>query len=453
MPRKPALFAWLLVLALPAALLLPGRAPYRVGAAAGPSLPDSDCPRYRWVDPTPDPANARRCGNCHAEIHAEWQAGGHARSLTSTFFRTLYDGSDASGQPGRGWSLLADHPDGAAVCASCHAPTAFDEPAGDFDLRSVAETRGALSGVHCDFCHKVVGPGPGEYGLTHGRYQLELLRPDPNGEPRQVIFGPLRDPTRGENVFSPFYRDSRYCAACHEGVVFGVHVYSTYLEWLESPARRHGKECQTCHMAPTGRMTNVAPGHGGKERDPLTLGNHHFFDGSQADMLRRCLSLGVTAARGAGQVTAEVRVVATGVGHRVPTGFPDRQVLLAVEGIDPQGRAVLPTDGPTLPRVVGGALAGQAGRLYAKVLRDFDGNSPVPFWRARPEFTDTRLRPEVADESRYVFPPEVRQVRARLLYRRFWHEVAEVKGWRGNTVTIRELVRAVGLEPRRGVRR
>ena len=29
---------------------------------------------------------------------------------------------------------------------------------------------------------------------------------------------------RGEDVYSPLYSQSRYCAACHEGTVFGVHV-------------------------------------------------------------------------------------------------------------------------------------------------------------------------------------------------------------------------------------
>ena len=43
-------------------------------------------------------------------------------------------------------------------------------------------------------------------------------------------------------------------ASGHEGVVFGVHVYSTYSEWLDSPARKQGRHCQDCHMKPTGTM-------------------------------------------------------------------------------------------------------------------------------------------------------------------------------------------------------
>src|SRR5207249_5009167 len=157
---------------------------------------------------------------------------------------------------------LDQHPDGAGVCTACHAPTiAVGDPA-RYDLSKV---RGVdAHGVHCDYCHKVSGDGGGRIGYTHGRYKLELKRPSEG----QLFFGPLDDVDRGEDAYSGFYRESRYCAACHEGVVFGVHVYSTYSEWLDSPARRQGRHCQDCHMRPTGTMTNIAPGKGGIERDP-----------------------------------------------------------------------------------------------------------------------------------------------------------------------------------------
>src|SRR5206468_1854550 len=78
----------------------------------------------------------------------------------------------------------------------------------------------------------------------------------------QLFFGPLDDVDRGEDVASAFQRDSRFCAACHEGTVFGVPVYTTYSEWTESPAGRRGQSCQGCHLAPTGTLTNLAPGLG-----------------------------------------------------------------------------------------------------------------------------------------------------------------------------------------------
>src|SRR5262249_41172103 len=160
--------------------------------------------------------------------------------------------SDWHGRPNVGWNLRADHPFGIGVCASCHAPTAgFDD-----DLTRLGGV--AARGVHCDYCHKGADVTDGPLGLTHGRFGLKLLRPRDD----QLFFGSLDDVDRGEDAYSPLYRQSRYCASCHEGVVFGVHVYSTYSEWLDSPARRQGQQCQSCHMAPTGRMSNIAPGKG-----------------------------------------------------------------------------------------------------------------------------------------------------------------------------------------------
>src|SRR4029077_19801494 len=164
----------------------------------------------------------------------------------------------------------------------------------------------------------------------------------------QIFFGPLDDVDRGEDVYSPLYQESRYCASCHEGVVFGVPVYTTYSEWLESPARREGKQCQTCHMAPTGKMRNIAPGKGGMERDPPTLANHQLFVPSQVDMLRRSLHIKAEATSSLDFVEVTVRIEVDRVGHRVPTGFVDRNLLLVLEAMGPDEKSVLPSQGPTI---------------------------------------------------------------------------------------------------------
>jgi hypothetical protein len=388
-----------------------------------PPLPAEDHASYEWVDPAPAAGEPHNCGNCHAEMYREWSGSGHSRSADGRHFRNLYEGTDWSGRAGAGWGLVPEHPDGAGVCASCHAPALPDGDPALFDLRRL---RGlARQGVHCDYCHKVAGVGDGTLGLTHGRFNLLLRRPREG----QLFFGPLDDVDRGEDAYAPLYHRSLYCASCHEGVVFGVHVYSTYSEWLASPARREGKQCQDCHMAPTGAMTNLAPGHGGLERDPRTLGNHRFFDGSQAQMLRRCLRASAVLRREGGEVRAAVRLGAEGAGHRVPTGFIDRHLILAVEGRAADGRVLGPRRGPALPAAAGPELAGKPGRLYAKLLKDFDGRSPVPFWRADPDPADNRLTPGRDDMLAFVFPADLARLRVRVLYRRFWQEVARAKGW------------------------
>jgi hypothetical protein len=220
-------------------------------------LPEDDDPEYAWVDPTPDETNSRNCGNCHREIYDQWHSGGHAAAATNQHFLNLYAGTTWNSNHEHGWSLLKEYPDGAGVCSSCHAPAAPLDTLGVADIRDLTDV--AQQGVHCDFCHKIQDVNLAAVGLTHGRFAMELLRPTEG----QLFFGPLDDVDRNEDSYSPLQSESLFCAACHEGVVFGVPVYTTYSEWLQSPARAEGKECQSCHKRPDGQLTNVAPSAGG----------------------------------------------------------------------------------------------------------------------------------------------------------------------------------------------
>jgi hypothetical protein len=142
-------------------------------------LPREDNLDYEWVNPTPDPAGAHNCGNCHAEIYREWADSAHGRSARGFHFRDLYEGTDRAGKVGVSWGLLQQHPLGAGVCSSCHAPALRDDDPAYYDLRQIGGT--ARHGVHCDFCHKIAGPGEGALGLSHGRFNLRLLRPTEKG--------------------------------------------------------------------------------------------------------------------------------------------------------------------------------------------------------------------------------------------------------------------------------
>jgi hypothetical protein len=399
------------------------------------SLAAEDNEDYRWVDPTPASSDADRCVRCHAAISREWAPSAHAQSARNRHFLNLYDGSDWHGRADVGWGLLRQHPDGAGVCTACHAPSvSLDDPA-YFDLRQASGV--PAQGVHCDYCHKVVDTTLDQLGLTHGRFGLKLLRPKEG----QLFFGPFVDAVRADNRFAPVYRESRYCASCHEGTVFGVPVYSTYSEWLESPARHEGKQCQTCHMAPTGKMTYMAD-EGGIPRNPHTLASHSM-PGRQAEMLRRCLSVSAKLSRADDAIQAVVTVHCDQVGHRVPTGFIDRNVVLVVEPRDGAGRLLSAKSGPRLPSSAGRACADLPGRLFAKQLTDFAGHSPAPFWNTPAKMVDTRLQPGQSDVSEFRFPTETQDVRIRLLYRRFWPEVAETKQWPDNEVIVVDRIERV----------
>jgi hypothetical protein len=390
-------------------------------------LPAEDNPDYHWIEPQPSPQRAHNCGNCHAAIHEEWAASAHGQAGRNKHFLTMYDGSDWHGVKDRGWSLLKEHPNGSAVCSACHAPTVpFDHPGFD-DFRKLDGVH--AQAVHCDYCHKIADASVARLGFEHGRFAHTLLRPKEG----QLFFGPLDDVDRNEDTFSPLYRDSRYCASCHEGTVFGIPVYTTYSEWLQSPARKEGKHCQTCHMTPTGKMTNIAPGRGGIERDPMTLASHRM-PGADAEMLRSCLRLSARIETKGPELVVTIDLTAHDVGHRVPTGFIDRHLILAVDAIDSNGGASL-RDGAVLPETAGAPLAGSPGKLFAKMLQDSDGHRPSPFWRPGRVAEDTRLEPDKPVQGKWVFA-RAGEVRFRLLYRRTYHQVADEKRWPGNEIVI-----------------
>ena len=193
-------------------------------------IPDEDDPEYAWVDP--DGQGEHACGRCHTEVRNEWAAGGHARSATGRRFRNLYDGLDWTNKRQASWGLLAQHPDGAGVCTACHAPSVAAGDPADFDLRQVAGV--AARGRPLRLLPQGRGPGDGE--------------PRPDARPRSAAAAAARarassssarstTSTAARTPIRPLYSDSRYCAACHEGVVFGVPVYTTYSEWLRQPGR------------------------------------------------------------------------------------------------------------------------------------------------------------------------------------------------------------------------
>ena len=248
-------------------------------------LPEFDNESYQWIDPHRDLSKSNNCANCHGEIYREWLGSAHARAATNPKFLSLYAGRDDESTERDIWKVKNVNFWGAAVCTTCHVPTfrtyLFE------DLRSPQGIH--KSGISCDYCHKVNDVPTGKFGTRFGRDALKLLRP-PDDE--LLTFGPLDDAVRKGESFAhrPIYKRSEYCASCHEGVVFGVHAYGTYSEWLESPARRDGKQCQSCHMAPTGLMTNIAPGKGGIERNPFTLASHHT-PGGQIEISGKAVSL------------------------------------------------------------------------------------------------------------------------------------------------------------------
>lgn len=323
------------------------------------------------VDVTPDArayAVARpaiRCAECHGKMHTEWTASAHAVAARSPLYRAMRDQAPAT-----------------LRCDRCHAPLAAVLEPGDPVIDE---------GVTCEVCHTIAAVDDA------GRFELRLAE--------NVLRGPLcdaRDHYFHKMGCSPLHAESRFCAACHELRLGDVPVYTEVSDFRESPYADM-LECQDCHM-PAG-MAEVA--EGSPARDGV---GHHGFAAGDRGLFMRALTGRLRARRVADGVEVQVTVKNANAGHPVPGGMPGRQLVVRVSGVDRRGGVVA-----------------RGERVYQRLLVG-DGGGAAPFWRARREAADTRLRPKEVRVEEFAFLGEVRRVRLEVVRREIAPELAAIVG-------------------------
>ena len=417
-----------------------------------------DNPAYVWNTSYPDPANPTLgCGHCMAPAFAEWSDTAHAGSATNRRFFSLYNGTDLAGTAAVPPGYKLDFPDTTGNCATCHAPGAAYDAAFTTDMNALTNVN--REGVFCEFCHKVgavyLNSTTGRpYNNAPGVLSMRLYRPYPGD---QLFFGSLDDVTRRVS-YLPLEKKSQFCAPCHQFAFWNTPIYQSFREWQESPYAASGVECQTCHMPPGASPTFCLPEKGGLARDPTRLASHRDLGLKDIAFMQSAVALTLTLATRADAVQAQVTLVNVGAGHHVPTDFPGRNLLLVVtataapssgqEQAAGQGQALPLQIGPVVPNW-GGDYAGQAGKGYAKILRDLStGEAPVVnYWKQTLIESDNRIPAFGSDSSVYVFgvPAGTARVRvtARLVFRRVFQPLAERKGWDASDIEL--LVREIEL--------
>jgi hypothetical protein len=401
-------------------------------------------------------SDVEACGRCHGELFREWAGSAHAKSATSPLFLAAY-GATGAGDAVRGTpAYRRDFPNAAGNCATCHVPAlALDAP---FATRPDAATGAASEGVLCDFCHKVRHASVDRSGGRPGVLSLDVHR---GSAQRDVLFGPLDDVIERRDSYLPLYRQSTYCAPCHNGTFWNVRVYSEFEEWAASSYAEQGVQCQDCHMraAPGPPRRMALAEEGGIPRDPATLSSHALVGEDAHEFRRSSVALSVATELEPTSLSVRVSVENVRGGHHVPTGSPMRHLLLLVEVVDAEQRPLALLSGGRVPMWGGeGAeahdYAGRPGKGFAKILRDvveypadrrrgrsFEPVVPAPYWRPTSVVADTRIPAGTVDVSSYDFelgsaPARPFFVKTRLIYRRVFRSWAGLGAIEGNDLEL-----------------
>ena len=404
-----------------------------------------DDPSYEWNTSYPDPANpVLGCGHCMRPSYDEWQHSAHAASGSNPRFFSLYNGTDISATFTVTPGYKLDFPGTAGNCAACHAPgDAYDAPF-TTDMNSLSAIGG--EGVFCEYCHKVgnvyLNPTNGlPYNNTPGVLSSRLYRPFP-GE--QLFFGSLDDVNRRVS-YLPLEQKSQFCAPCHQFSFWGVPIYQSFKEWLESPYPSMGIECQTCHMPPGESPYFALPEKGGLARNPLRMASHKDLGLKDLEFMQNTVVMTVTTRLVYEAILVDVAITNTKAGHHVPTDHPGRHLILVVEALDgDSGAPLTQLSGPQVPSW-GGEQAGLPGQAYAKVLQEIaSGDFPVvSYWNPTRILGDNRIPALGSANSQYTFGApqfgEAYTITARLALRRTFQAEMDRRGWNEPDIPMEEV--------------
>lgn len=329
-------------------------------------------------------------------------------------------------------------------CTSCHAPTGrynhFYRGLGLYRLTDVINDSLGLDGVNCSGCHTI---GPTVGSMYSGEIPYDTTR---------TIYGPFLNPFFGPmqlyEGYTPTYgfhmEESRTCSPCHTlitetadlaGNLTGQHFMeqATYQEFVNSSFPGNNIKCQTCHMPQL--PTPVVIANGFTALQPRYPFNQHVFAGANHFMLKLIknnktdLRVDVADARFDSTIQATAanlrlssinlnvlfdstrsdtgyfRVrIENKVGHKFPSGYPSRRVVLQFLAIDSNNDTIFRSGtfdnefrvvGESVPFEIHHATINQSNvpQIYEMVMGDVNGNFTTVLERAAILLKDNRLPP------------------------------------------------------------
>ncbi len=250
---------------------------------------------------------AEDCGACHVEFYEEWKASTHAHAWTDAQFQ----------------GELHKDPEVAWLCINCHTPAGDQQEelaVATGEVRHPERSANAdfsaewqQEGITCVSCHLVDDAIAGPFGDTSA--------PHPTVKDERLT-------------------DERICLECHQAVQRVedtlVCTFNTGEEWAEAGI---DQPCQSCHMPEVTR--GLVPGMQPERptRRHLWIGSKIPKDriepGEQAwyDLFEHGLDARVELDGAWGQMV----LTNARAGHLLPTGDPERYVMVTATVYDEQG--------------------------------------------------------------------------------------------------------------------
>lgn len=304
--------------------------------------------------------SAFACGRCHVDIYNSWKRSMHSMSLSDPIFDVAL------------MQAVKADPAAKALCLKCHAPVTLTNR--DLDL-----TQGITrEGVTCDFCHTVTSV---KINDPKASYVQDL------GRVKRGTIARASSPAH-DVVYSDLHASAEFCGACHyHESDNGTVVMGTYAEWKNGPYARDGVRCQDCHMVlARGRVVLPEIKEGGKQ-----FNLHDLIH--DTDQLKNALEVRIAdLASTTGGVLATVEVTNIGSGHMIPTGIPNRKVVLHVEALLPDG------------------TTSHQEKIYQKVVGGPNGEALTldyeTFLYARSILSDNRIGPKEKRVESFFFRTE-----------------------------------------------
>lgn len=356
------------------------------------------------------------------------------------------------------------------TCTRCHAPMANEEAKKQNDTIQAVFEPGILSrqntyhdlamnGVSCSLCHQISPELP--FGTEAGFSGNFVIDSFPRSTDR-LIYGPfknvLTNPMQNFANFTPVYsehiKSSELCASCHDlttpytdelgnilstGIEDEFPEQMPYSEWLHSDYSTT-ESCQQCHMPRASGVVIASQPPGLKtKRDGFA---QHTFLGSNRLMLSILQDyrepLGVTPRdfsnsilnaerllnNSASLVISDVSLqnshlsfnlnINSLTGHKLPSGYPSRRVIVHLTVRDTEGNIVFETgkvnsDGSVVeldsdiasdryePHYQLIEKSSQV-QVYEAIMQDYKGDITYTLLRAKSYLKDNRLLPNGFDK-------------------------------------------------------